>query len=131
MVTCKERALKWVHAYSAGGALTTTVPIPGGAAVALGAIETHLIYWIAKIYGEELTMKEIMVVAAGLEAAGFVLKGVAMEVVNFIPVFGQLAKAGIAVGAIQGIGRLIVDHYEDKYPGKLYSVNPAIESSVK
>lgn len=67
MTTCKERSLKWVHAYSAGGALTTAVPIPGGATLALGGIETHMIYWIAKIYGEELSMKEILVVAGGLE----------------------------------------------------------------
>lgn len=131
MTTCKERAEKWVHAYAVGGAAATAVPIPGGSTVALGLMETHMIYWIAKVYGEELTIGEIVAVGSGLEVAGFVLKGIAMEVVNFIPVLGQLAKAGIAVGAIEGLGALIIDHYEDKYPGKSYSVDQSVEMSTR
>jgi uncharacterized protein (DUF697 family) len=131
MVTCEDRAQEWVHLYAAGGAAFAALPIPGGTSAGLAAAESHMVYWIAKIYGEELSVKEIGLTLGTLGIAGLGLKAVALEACNFIPVAGWLIKAGIAASAIEGIGATIIRHFEQKYPGKRYAKDPAVESSVK
>jgi uncharacterized protein (DUF697 family) len=129
--TCEDRALNWVHAYSAGGLTLAILPLPVATSAALAAAEAHMIYWIAKIYGEELSVKDIGMVASGLGIAGMGLKLIALEACNFIPVAGWLVKGAIAGGAVQTIGRAIVTHYEQKYPGKIYTADGDVEASVK
>jgi uncharacterized protein (DUF697 family) len=130
-VTCKARAEEWVHWYAGGGAALAVVPIPMAGMAALGVIETTMIYWIAKVYGEELTKTEIAVVAAGLELGGFVFKAAALEACNLIPVAGWIVKASVAAGIIEGIGAAIIGHYEDKYPRKKYSISDDVEGQGK
>lgn len=128
-MSCKDRAWKWVHVYAAGAATLALAPIPG-TSLALGGIETHMIYWIAKIYGEELSIKEIAIVAGGLEISGIALKAVAMEALNFLPGLGWVVKSAVAASAVEGIGKVIIDHFEDKYPGRRYSADAGVEGSV-
>lgn len=90
-----------------------------------------MVYWIAKIYGEELTAGDAVVVLGGLSLGGTVLKAAALEACNFIPIAGWLVKSAIAASAIEGIGHVITKHFEDKYPRKIYTVDPDVESSVK
>lgn len=131
-VKCYDRAKKWVHYYAVGGATFATVtPIPGATTLGLTVAETHMVYWIARIYGEELGVKEIALVLGGLELAGLTLKTVAMEACTFIPVAGWLVKGAIAASAIEGIGHIITQHFEEKYPGKRYSVDPEVEASTR
>lgn len=131
-ITCKARALKWVHLYAAGGTtFAMLTPIPGATTAGLTAAETHMVYWIAKIYGEELSVKEIAITLGGLELAGLGLKAAAMEACTFIPIAGWIVKGVIAGGAIEGIGHVIVDHFEDRHPGKHYTVDPKVESSTR
>lgn len=128
MTTCSQRASEWVHLYASGGAAFAALPIPGATSAGLAAAEAHMIYWIAKIYGEDLSVKEIGLVLSTLGLASMGLKVVALEACNFIPIAGWLVKSAIAGGTIQGVGRLIIRHYEQKYPGKVYQVDPAIEA---
>lgn len=109
--------------------MLAAAPVPG-TSLMLGAAETHMIYWIAKIYGENLSVAEIAAVAGGLELAGLGLKVLAMEAMNFVPILGSAVKSVIAGGAIEGIGALIIDHYEDKYPDRQYTVDPSVEEST-
>jgi uncharacterized protein (DUF697 family) len=130
---CYDKAKEWVHTYAVGGAAFAAlpIPVPGLTSGGLVAAETHMVYWIARIYGEELSLKEIAIVLSGLELAGIGLKTLAMEVCNFIPIAGWIAKSAIAGSAIEAIGHLIIKHFEDKYPGKEYSVDPKVEESLK
>jgi len=58
--------------------------------------------------------------AAGLRAREpSRFKTVAIEGATFVPAIGWGIKATIAGSAIEGIGSLVIDHYEKKYPGKL------------
>lgn len=109
--------------------MLAAAPVPG-TSLALGAVETTMIYWIAKIYGEELSVTEIATIATSLELAGLGLKAAAMEAMNYVPIIGWLVKSTIAATAIEAIGALIIDHYEDKYPGKPYTVNASVEEST-
>ncbi len=90
-----------------------------------------MIYWIGKIYGEELSIKEIGLVAGGMGLASLGLKAVAMEACNFIPIAGWIVKSAIAGGAIESVGNLIIRHFEQKYPGKSYTRDDGVEGTAK
>jgi uncharacterized protein (DUF697 family) len=124
MMTCREQATEWVHYYAAGGAAWSILPVPMATSAGLMAAETYMIYWIGKIYGEELSGQEILMVAGTLDLASIGLKTLALEVCNFLPIAGWLIKGGIAAGTIEAIGRLVIRHFERKYPGKLYAPKP-------
>ena len=127
-IKCKARAEEWVHWYATGGAALAVVPIPIATTLALGAAETTMIYWIARIYGEQLNKTDLVTIAAGLELGGFVFKAAAIEASNFVPIAGPVIKAAIAAGVIEGIGNAIIKHYDDKYPNRLYTADPEIEN---
>ena len=119
--SCKGKARTLVHKYTAFGMAWAMLPIPGATSVGLTALETHLIYWIGRIYGEEPTGRDVAMTAAGLELASVALKTVAIEGATFAPGIGWGIKATIAGSAIEAIGSLVIDHYEKKYPGRLTS----------
>jgi uncharacterized protein (DUF697 family) len=115
---CKEKARILVHKYAAFGTAWALLPIPMATSAGLTALETHMIYWIARVYGEEPTRSDVLMTAAGLELCSVALKTVAVEGALLIPVVGWGVKATIAGGAIEAIGNAIIQHYEQKYPGK-------------
>ena len=117
--TCRERARVLVHRYAIAGTTWAVLPIPGATSLGLMAMETHLAYWIARIYGEEPSRMDIAMTAGGLELASVALKTAAVEAANAIPVVGWGVKGAIAGTAIEAMGELFIRHYEQKYPGKL------------
>ncbi len=116
---CKEKARILVHKYAAFGTAWALLPIPGATSVGLTALETHMIYWIGRVYGEAPTQQDILIIAAGLEMASVALKIVAIEGAGLVPAVGWGIKASIAGGAIEGIGNAIIQHYENRHPGKV------------
>lgn len=131
MKTCKEHAVEWVHIYAASGAAWTVLPIPIATSAGLAAAETYMIYWIGKVYGEDLSAKEILAVAGGLELASIGLKSLAIEVCNFVPVIGWLIKPVIAASTIEAVGRLVVKHFEGRYPGRLFTAVDGLEEAAR
>jgi len=119
---CREAARKLVHKYAAFGAAFAALPIPIATSIGLTAMETHLIYWVGKIYDDTPSHGETMMVASGLEISSVGLKAVAREVAGFIPVIGWGVKAAIAGSAIEGLGHLVITHYEKKHPNKRVKV---------
>ena len=129
-VTCKERSHLWVHAYAAGGAAFAARPIPLGTSLGLTAAEAYMVYWIGRVYGDQLSAGDIMMVVGGLEIASIGLKTFAMEALNFVPVIGWAIKPVIAAGAIEGIGAATIAHFEARYPGRLYAADSEVEASA-
>jgi hypothetical protein len=82
-------------------------------------METHLVYWIGRIYGESPTRMDVVMTAGGLELASVALKTAALEAANALPVVGWGIKGAIAGSAIEALGEVVIRHYEEKYPGKL------------
>jgi uncharacterized protein (DUF697 family) len=117
--TCREKARVLVHRYAIAGTTWAVLPIPMATSVGLMAMETHLAYWIARIYGEEPTRMDLAMTAGGLELASVALKTAAVEAANAVPVIGWGVKGAIAGTAIEALGELFIRHYEEKYPGKL------------
>jgi uncharacterized protein (DUF697 family) len=116
--SCREKARTLVHRYAVAGTTWAVLPIPVATSVGLTAMETHLIYWIGRIYGEHPTRMDVLMTAGGLELASVALKTAAIEAANAVPVIGWGIKGAIAGSAIEAIGELVIRHYEDKYPGR-------------
>jgi uncharacterized protein (DUF697 family) len=116
--TCRERAQALVHKYAVAGTAWAVLPIPIATSVGLTAMETHLIYWIGRIYGETPSSMDVVMTAGGLELASVALKTAAVEAANAVPVIGWGVKGAIAGSAIEALGQLVIRHYEEKYPGK-------------
>ena len=115
---CRERAQALVHKYALAGTAWAVLPIPIGTSLGLTAMETHLVYWIGRIYGEHPTSMDVAMSAGGLELASVALKTAAVEAANAVPVIGWGVKGAIAGSAIEALGQLVIRHYEEKYPGK-------------
>ena len=114
--TPRERARALVHKYALAGTAWAVLPIPVATSVGLTAMETHLIYWIGRIYGEHPSSMDVAMTAGGLELASVALKTAAIEAANFVPVIGWGVKGVIAGSAIEAIGELVIRHYEAKVP---------------
>jgi uncharacterized protein (DUF697 family) len=115
---CSERARALVHRYAVAGTAWAILPIPVATSVGLTAMETHLLYWIGRIYGENPTSMDVAMTAAGLEVASVALKAAAIEAAIAVPVIGWGIKGAIAGSAIEALGEMAIRHYEQKYPGK-------------
>ncbi len=115
---CKEKARALVHKYAAFGTAWAVLPVPIATSAGLTALETHMVYWIARVYGEEPNKSDLLMVAGGLELCSVGLKTVAIEGANFIPAVGWGVKAAIAGSAIEAIGLAAIQHYESKHPGR-------------
>lgn len=119
--TCHAKARKLVHAYAAAGASWAVLPIPIATSPGLCALETHMIYWIGRVYGEDLGKGDIFMIGSGLELASVGLKTVALNAANFLPVIGWGIKGAIAATTIEGLGEVIIRHFESRHPGRLYA----------
>ena len=116
---CRDRARTLVHKYAVFGTVWALLPVPMATSAGLALLETHLIYWVARIYGEHPTKTDIVVTATGLELASVALKTVAIEGAMLVPVVGLGIKASIAGTVVEALGHAVVRHYEGKYPEKL------------
>jgi uncharacterized protein (DUF697 family) len=115
---CRQKTRAMVHKYAAFGTAWAILPVPIATSAGLTALETHMLYWIARAYGEEPTKSDVVMAAGGLELCSVALKTAAIEGANLIPVVGWGVKAAIAGSAIEAIGNAAILHYESKYPGK-------------
>ncbi len=116
---CRDRAHKLIHKYAAFGTVWALLPIPMATSAGLALLETHLIYWVARIYGEHPTRSDVVVTAAGLELASVALKTMAIEGAMLVPGIGLGIKAGIAGSVVEALGHAVVAHYETKYPDRV------------
>lgn len=115
---CHDHAKRLIHRYAAFGTAWALLPVPMATSAGLALLETHLIYWIARMYGEAPTKSDVVMTAAGLNLASVGLKTIALEGAALVPVAGLGVKAGIAGSVVLAVGQGILSHYEAKYPGK-------------
>jgi uncharacterized protein (DUF697 family) len=118
--TCKEEALRWVHRYAVAGAAFAAIPLPV-TTTGLATIETHMIGFIGSVYGDPMSGAATAATGGSLAIAGQGLKWAALQLVGLVPVAGIPIRMGIAAGIIEGIGHGIIQHYERKYPNKIFT----------
>lgn len=115
-MTLKEEARKVVENYlliSSGYAFVTS-PIPG-TTLGVMALETKMVYEIAKVYGYNLSPGELTGLVGSLLGAGQAIKTVLSQVLTFLPGFGYIAKAAIAGGSCGFLGESAIEYFESKY----------------
>jgi uncharacterized protein (DUF697 family) len=117
---CRDQAKKLIHKYAVFGTMWAVLPVPMATSAGLTLLETHLIYWVARVYGEHPKKTDVLMTAAGLELASVALKTVAMEGAALVPVIGLGVKATIAGTVVEALGHAVVQHYEAKYPNKAF-----------
>ncbi|MEZ4300437.1 MAG: hypothetical protein R3B70_36165 [Polyangiaceae bacterium] len=119
-ITCKQESLRWVHRYAAAGAAFAAIPLPVTSA-GLATIETHMVGFIGSVYGDAMSGVATAATGGSLAIAGQGLKWAALQLTTFVPVAGIPIRMGIAAGIIEAIGHGIIEHYERKYPGKMFT----------
>jgi uncharacterized protein (DUF697 family) len=117
-ILCRKKARTIIHRFAVAGTAFSALPIPVGTSAGLTALETYLVYFIGKVYGEELSYAETMMVASGLNVASVALKTLVREGVGLIPVIGWGIRAAVAALAIEGFGEAAIRHFEKKHPNK-------------
>jgi uncharacterized protein (DUF697 family) len=115
----RDKASSLVHKYTAAGVAWSVLPLPIPTSPGLVALEAHMIYWIARIYGDSPSHTDTLMLAAGLELGSTGLKSVAKKLVGYIPVIGWGIKGVIAATTIEAMGQVIIKHFESKYPNKV------------
>jgi uncharacterized protein (DUF697 family) len=119
----EKSAREWVEesAVRAAGAAALPLPIPGAHTALTSAIEAYMIYHVAGIYGEKLTVGEALAMIPTL-GAGMVARKAASsligETVGQIPIAGWLLKGAASGGTAFAMGVAAVNYFEKKYPDR-------------
>ncbi|MFY2563841.1 hypothetical protein ACN469_39995 [Corallococcus terminator] len=122
-MSAEKTARSWVEesALRAAGAAAIPIPVPGAHTALTSAIEAYMIYHVAGIYGEKLSLGESLGLVPTL-GAGIVARKAASsivgETVGWIPVAGWLLKGAASGGTAFAMGVAAVTYFEKKYPGR-------------
>ncbi|MCE9671903.1 hypothetical protein LY474_29275 [Myxococcus stipitatus] len=122
-MSAEKSARSWVEesALRAAGAAALPIPVPGAHTALTSAIEAYMIYHVAGIYGEKLSLGESLGLIPTL-GAGIVARKAASavvgETVGWIPVAGWLLKGAASGGTAFAMGVAAVSYFEKKYPGR-------------
>jgi uncharacterized protein (DUF697 family)/actin-like ATPase involved in cell morphogenesis len=104
------------YAGMAGGTAILLSPIIGSS-LALSGIEAKMMMDISRIYGYNLSPQEVGTIIGGLLAGGAVLKMAVSEALTFVPGIGWVAKGGVAVVVVKGLGELAIKYFEKSRQG--------------
>nr|BDT37093.1 DUF697 domain-containing protein [Myxococcus sp. MH1] len=122
-MSAEKAARSWVEesALRAAGAAALPIPVPGAHTALTSAIEAYMIFHVAGIYGEKLSLGESLGLIPTL-GAGIVARKAASsivgETVGWIPVAGWLLKGAASGGTAFAMGVAAVTYFEKKYPGR-------------
>ncbi len=122
-MSAEKAARNWVEesALRAAGAAAIPMPLPGAHTALTSAIEAYMIYHVAGIYGEKLSLGESLGLIPTL-GAGIVARKAATtvigETVGQIPFAGWLLKGAASGGTAFAMGVAAVSYFEKKYPGR-------------
>ncbi len=109
----KIQAEKIVSNWVTGAGLTGWIP---GSTIFLAAGDMIMIRQVADCFGigvfNESALKAHLAGVAGATAGG----SIAGEVLNFIPIFGHIAKSVVMAGKAALIGEAIIDYFYDESP---------------
>lgn len=122
-MNAEKAARNWVEesALRAAGAAAIPLPVPGAHTALTSAIEAYMIFHVAGIYGEKLSLGESLGLVPTL-GAGIVARKAASsiigETVGHIPFAGWLIKGAASGGTAFAMGVAAVSYFEKKYPGR-------------
>jgi uncharacterized protein (DUF697 family) len=94
-----------IYTLIAGVVSAVTAPIPGTSLLLTG-LEIYMIVHLAKIHDYKLGFKEIGYSAVAIYSLSTILQDTALELLTFLPVFGWIAEAIVAVLFVFFLGNL-------------------------
>lgn len=99
-----RRALPHVIGHSMLAATAAAVPLPWVDIPVVAAIQTHLVYRLAGIYGQHLDRRTLLEMA-GPVGGRLLARQVVREALKFIPFLGVAANAALAYAYTHGLGK--------------------------
>jgi uncharacterized protein (DUF697 family)/predicted GTPase len=105
-----------ILSYTSLAATAGALPIPLIDLVLLPAIQTRMVYHLAKIYGQELSAVRFLELATTV-GMGLLAKQAIRQVTKFIPVVGSVAGSALAAASTFALGRAFVFYYESVHSG--------------
>jgi uncharacterized protein (DUF697 family) len=115
-----KRALPRIAGYSTLAATAGAYPIPWVDLLVLPGIQTRMIYDLANVYGQPLSARRFMELAASL-GAGVAFRQAIREVVKLVPVVGSLAGGALAGASTFALGKAFCFYYEAVHQGHVPS----------
>jgi uncharacterized protein (DUF697 family)/predicted GTPase len=99
-----RRALPWVIGHSVLAATAAAVPLPWLDIPVVVAIQSHLVYRLAGVYGQQMNVRTLLEMAGPI--GGRLLARQAVRgTLKFIPFVGSAANAALAYAYTYGLGR--------------------------
>ena len=108
------------------GVVAAAVWIPGVDMPVLTALELRLVMQIAACYGHELG-PDRAVELAGVVGAGFGLRTIARELLDFVPVAGWMVKGAVAYSGTRAIGKGAQEYFERGAVADLSNLRARVE----
>lgn len=105
-----RHALPHILGYSTLAASAGAFPIPWLDLLVLPAIQTQMIYHLARYYGQPLSASHFLELASTL-GLGMVLRQAAREVMKFIPFVGSVAGGVLAGASTFALGKAFCYYY--------------------
>lgn len=110
------RALPHILGYSSLAASAGAIPIPWLDLLILPGIQAHMIYDLARLYGQPLSGTRFLEIAGTLGMGMLVRQGI-REVVKFIPIVGSVAGAALAGTSTFALGKAFCFYYAAVHQG--------------
>jgi uncharacterized protein (DUF697 family) len=111
-----RRALPHIAGYSTLAATAGAIPIPWMDLVILPAIQTQMIYHLARLYGQPLSAGRFLELASTL-GLGLVVRQAIREVMKLIPVVGSVAGSALAGASTFALGKAFCFYYSAVHQG--------------
>jgi uncharacterized protein (DUF697 family) len=108
------------------GFIATAVWIPGADMPLLTAVQLRLMLEIGVCHGVELS-PDRAVELIGVLGAGFGMRTVARELLDFVPVAGWALQGGVAYGGTRALGRAADEYFARGAPADLTKLRTAAE----
>jgi len=99
-----RRALPYVIGHSMLAASAAAVPLPWVDIPVVAAIQTHLVYRLAGIYGQHLD-RRMLLEMAGPVGGRLLARQLVRETLKFIPFLGVAANSALAYAYTHGLGK--------------------------
>jgi uncharacterized protein (DUF697 family)/predicted GTPase len=111
-----RNALPHIIGYSTLAATAGAIPVPWVDLLILPAIQTQMIYHLARYYGQPLTGARFLELASTL-GLGMLVRQAIREVVKFIPVVGSVAGGALAGASTFALGKAFCYYYSAVHQG--------------
>jgi uncharacterized protein (DUF697 family) len=111
-----RHALPHILGYSSLAATAGAIPIPWVDLMILPAIQSRMIYHLAKYYGQPMTGPRFAEIAGTL-FTGMLVRQASREVAKFIPFFGSIASGALAGAATFALGKAACYYFSAVHKG--------------